>query len=318
MLETKGQDKTISIEQSNHNDILNLERDYFYELENIFKSQDFIDNLKKMKDWINNNYLTLASWNKKNKPALACQRIINFALLRNLKQITGVYNSAISSDIAFETDDAIINIDSKTVSSTGNHGDFQALFFGPNQSSFKNKNVGSDKDYPGFPFKFEMPSIDNLTKKPVLTFFLMLEYTDTTKNFNWYKKNDEPNIRFICVPNGELSYLFNYDIVSNCKTYTYEKNKPLPESHNFENSVQIQVYTKKGFYNLNTKETWLLTPRQDKGNDGKKKYINGYELAKGFHDCRINFDTLEDRYDSNQTHWKGVSSWNIFDLDPSI
>ena len=315
-----GQDKTVSIKNSINGKILNWEKSYFFELERIFQSQDFSDHLLKMKKWINLSYSNMQSWNKANKVQLPCQRIINYVVMKNLKQIIGVYNSAISSDIAFETSDVIINIDSKTVSSTGNKGDFESLFFGPNQSSFKNKNIGISLDkanYPGLPVDFQLPSIDILTNKPVLTFFLMIKYTDNGKNFDWYSNQDEPNIRLICIPNGDLSYLFNNDIISNVKTYDYAKtsnknskkvNKTHPLSHTFQNAIPIMVYTKKGLYDLNSKETWLETERKQANSNNK---VIEYNQAIGAHSCRIDFKTLKDRYDLNQKYWKGVSNWNI-------
>ncbi len=255
----------------------------------------------------------MSSWDKKNKVQLPCQRIINYIVMKKLKEITGVYNSAISSDIAFETNDAIINIDSKTVSSTGNEGDFESLFFGPNQSSFKNKNYGVNEDkYPGLPSNFELPSIDILTKKPVLTFFLMIKYTDNDNKFEWYLHEDNPNIRLICIPNGEISYLFNNDIISNPKTYSYEKtenknkkkvDKTLPLDHPFKNFINIQIFTKKGIYISDKKETWLETNLKGKGKIFKK--------AISTHSVRIDFKTLKIRYDSKQNQWMGVSSWNF-------
>ena len=307
-----GQDKSISIQNRNHGDILNLESDYFSKLEIIFKSQDFRNNLSKMEKWINLNYQNMLSWNKVNKVQLPCQRIINFVVMNNLKQIVGVYNSAISSDIAFETNDAIINIDSKTVSSTGNKGDFNSLFFGPNQSSFKNKDLYKQNLFPGLPVNFELPSIDIMTNKPILTFFLMIKYTDDGKSFNWYSNNDDTNIRLICIPNGEISYLFHNDIISNPKTYTYEKtvnknktkvDKTFPLNHNFNNPIRIKVYTKNGVYLPTKKETWLETSVKGKG--------RLYKKALSTHSCRIEFKTLKNRYDSNQKHWNGVSNWVI-------
>mgnify|MGYP003975616111 FL=1 len=315
-----GQDKKVSINNSIDGKILNWEKSYFFELERIFQSQDFSDHLLKMKKWINLSYSNMQSWNKANKVQLPCQRIINYVVMKNLKQIIGVYNSAISSDIAFETSDVIINIDSKTVSSTGNKGDFESLFFGPNQSSFKNKNIGigmAGKNYPGLPVDFQLPSIDISTNKPVLTYFLMIKYTDNKKNFDWYSNQDEPNIRLICIPNGELSYLFNNDIISNPKTYAYAKtsssnskktDKTYPLSHSFQNAIPIMVYTKKGFYISNTKETWLETEIKQTNSNNK---VTVYKQAISSHSCRIDFKTLKDRYDSNQKYWKGVSNWNI-------
>lgn len=315
-----GQDKTVSIKNSIDGKILNWEKSYFFDLERIFQSQDFSDHLLKMKKWINLSYSNMQSWNKANKVQLPCQRIINYVVMKYLKQIIGVYNSAISSDIAFETNDVIINIDSKTVSSTGNKGDFESLFFGPNQSSFKNKNIGislARANYPGLPVDFQLPSIDILTNKPVLTFFLMIKYTDNGKNFDWYSNQDKPNIRLICIPNGDLSYLFNNDIISNVKTYDYAKtsnknakkeDRTLPLSHTFQNAIPIMVYTKKGFYDLNSKETWLETEIKQR-NSNKKAIV--YKQAVSAYSCRIDFKTLKDRYDLNQKYWKGVSNWKL-------
>ncbi len=305
------QDKSISVKNRDDGNILNLERDYFSKLEIIFKSQDFRNNLLKMEQWINLNYQNMLSWNKVNKVQLPCQRIINYVVMNNLKQIVGVYNSAISSDIAFETNDAIINIDSKTVSSTGNKGDFNSLFFGPNQSSFKNKDLYAQNLFPGLPVNFELPSIDILTNKPILTFFLMIKYTDDGKSFNWYSNNEEPNIRLICIPNGEISYLFHNDIISNPKTYAYEKtfkngkkvDRTYPLNHKFNNPIHIKVYTKNGVYLPNKKETWLETSVRGSG--------TLYKKAISTHSCRIEFSTLKDRYDSYQNSWTGVSNWKI-------
>ena len=309
-----GQDKTITISNQKHGDILNLEKKYFTELEKIFKSEEFCESLLKIEKWTKENYRLLNSWGKVNKVQLPCQRIINYHVMNKIQQIVGVYNSAISADIAFETKDAIINIDSKTVSSTGNRGDFESLFFGPNQSSFKHKKIGVSKNkdqYPGLPVIFELPSSDILTKKPILTFFLMIKYTDVDNNFEWYSKDSEPNIRFMCIPNGDLSYLFKNEIISNPKTYAYAKkdnknnkkvDKTHPLSYSFQNSIPIRVNTKEGFYNLNTQETWLET--NIKG--GKV-----YKQAISTHSCRIDFLTLKDRYDASGNVWEGIKSWVI-------
>ena len=61
------QDKALSIKNSVHGNILNLEKNYFFELEKIFQSQDFSNNLLKMQEWINLNLPNMVSWNKANK-----------------------------------------------------------------------------------------------------------------------------------------------------------------------------------------------------------------------------------------------------------
>ena len=108
---------------------------------------EFLSPLLDLETWIKENYLELHSWKKVNKSNLAVERIINYHIYSNFKDketgknlISGVYASPVSSDTAFETKDAIINIDAKTVNFHTNPGDWDQLEIGPNQSSFIHDN----------------------------------------------------------------------------------------------------------------------------------------------------------------------------------
>ncbi len=299
--------------------ISNLEKFYFEDLVNEFQTdpiykKSFLD----IENWVQSNYQYFEAWKDANKIKLAVQRLIANFCYAKYQYFEKIYPSPISSDIAFETKNAIINIDSKTVKENTNSGDFESLFFNPNQSSFKHKNFGKSLDkpnnYPGMPIHFAIPPIDPLTKKPIFTFFIMYKYFDDDSNFTWYRNNDEPNVKFICIPNGNLSGLFDNDLgINGAKTYKYKKiPNPeggneilhrLPLNYNFPpGSFKVKVAQRKGIYIPNTKETWL--PLQ---HNNEKMYTN----TESANTCRIQFNVLKKRFDSSGKNWNGVTTWQI-------
>ena len=107
------QDINITPKNRTQIEILDLEKEYFQKLEHIFKNSSFKKNMHDMSAWVNGNYAYLTRiYKKANKVDIATQRLINFEVMKNLKNIIRVYASPISSDIAYETSDAIILIDS--------------------------------------------------------------------------------------------------------------------------------------------------------------------------------------------------------------
>ena len=300
------QDKNINL-NNNQKIILDLEKKYFTDLVNLFSGQDFFDSLKDLKNWISRNYSKLQSWKKTNKCDLAVERLINFHT-NNLYQnnIQKVYASPISSDIAFETNNAIINIDSKTVNFKSNEVDWGQLQLGPNQSSFVHDNYCSTNQFPGIPVKFHVDTRDNISNKPVLTFILMIMYNDDGNSFSWFKKNDDFHIKFCCIPNGELSNLFHYNLIKNIKTYSYKKytnskGKIVTIKKNTypQGSLPVKVGSKKCFYHPNTRETYGIK-------DSPK-----YSIIESTNTVRMEFDDLEFRFDSSGTQWTGVQCWDI-------
>ena len=311
------QDRNIKPVNKLECDVLDLEKKYFNALEQIFKSKSFSNRLQKTADWIEHNYKMLSSWKVENKVRLAAQRIINYEVKDQLTSIIDVYSSAISSDIAYETDDAIILIDSKTISETGNSNDFNSLQLGPNQCSFENKRYMPGSRFPGIPIIFNLPAIDSPSQKPILTFFLMLKFYDDKKNeFRWFDDWGH-NAHFSCMPNGVISRFFHNDLITNAKTYAYntvdikQKDGSYKTEENFcdrdelpdlSTAIAIQLKQKSGFYFPSNGEIWLSTNKK-----GGVKYGNVYS----FKSCRASYSDLNDRYDSNGTNWNGVSSWTI-------
>ena len=80
------QDKNITPRNQTEIDILDLEKKYFQELENIFQNPSFAQNMHKMSVWFNSNYSYLVSnYKKSNKVDIATQRLINFEIMKKFQ-----------------------------------------------------------------------------------------------------------------------------------------------------------------------------------------------------------------------------------------
>ena len=236
-------------------DILELEKKYFEILYKIFSANTFKIELNAIMQNINANWNVIHGlWGKANVVDLAVERHINFRVYNDpsLKgHINAIYPSVISSDTAFVTHDAVINIDSKTNDVDGNKGDWIRQSVSCNQTSFDNKDYWSpQKGVFVKPTTLLQPFHD---KKPVLSFFLSTLYhsdkvnkietwyNDANHKVKPYNKNikkvenrtisKEPwqtNIKFSCVPHHDLSPLYDNEIISGVKTYKYSPGSPNP------------------------------------------------------------------------------------------
>lgn len=116
----------------------------------------------------------------------------------NSQSIRGEVNSSpVASDLFFETKDAFIHIDVKTVQ-TRNIEDFTtSIFVGINQNSYKNE-IKDSKQNSFNPVRLYKPAIPQKysTGKISLTYFINILYDDTTL--------DILNINIMLMPNGLL------------------------------------------------------------------------------------------------------------------
>ena len=109
----------------------------------------------------------------------------------------------VGSDLFFETGDAFIHIDLKTVQ-TRNIGDYTtSIFVGNNQNSYNGKIIkqnGKNEDYSG-----ALPSVYecNGKLKPCLTFFFTILYDEQTLK--------TLVITIVCMPNGKLNVVYGSD-----------------------------------------------------------------------------------------------------------
>ena len=124
----------------NQKKVLDLEKKYFNILYQIFSQQSFNKELRSIMKNINKDWIKIHKiWDKENVVDLAVERHINYRVYNDplLKDsIQSIYPSVISSDTAFITNDAVINIDSKTISIEGNKNDWPRQTVGCNHISY--------------------------------------------------------------------------------------------------------------------------------------------------------------------------------------
>lgn len=300
------------------NKILDLEKKYFKILEKVFLSDLFKEDLLVIEKEIRENYPKFKeTWNLKNKLKVPAERLVRHHIYTQLHDIiTGIYPSPISSDMGIMTDDCILCIDVKTVDTIGNSVDIKSTQVEPNQISFQNTN----HDYISTVSNLE--SIDHYTRRPVLTFVIKIIYTDDDYSFKLSRVN-QPTIVLACIPNGELSNLFNYDIIKNFKTYNYytEQDRAdfqvhyVPERYTDKASQQAYVFdycvntrhfqhllietdkqTKDAFFDAAHRVIWWLTSHQNKP---------AIKAVKSGSTARLNNDVLKERFDSTNHEWIG-------------
>lgn len=265
--------------------VLELEQKYFDIIYKIFYQGKFREDLKKIMEDINTDWEGIhKNIDKVNVIDLAVERHINFKVYRDTSlEIEDIYPSVISSDTAFVTKEAVINIDSKTNNVRSNPADWKRQTVGCNQNSFDNQSNFYTKAKghvkitsllkPDFYYKSK--------SLPVLSFFLSTlyhsdeeegydtwyvdseysekPYNDKNKNKTKVQKEFLTNIKFACMPHRSLSDLFENNIVDGVKTYD-PPDVPNP---------------------------------------------------CGTKSVRIAHESLENRYDSNGKYWKGFKSWTI-------
>lgn len=126
--------------------------------------------------------------------AVGAERIV-YSLF-NGKGIGQPNSAPVGSDMFFETEDAFIHIDLKTVQ-TRNIGDYTtSIFVGRNQNSYTGKmmvNGSEERDY-----ESALPHFYNNqgNKKICLTFFVTILYEEENLKIL--------NINIVCMPNGAL------------------------------------------------------------------------------------------------------------------
>lgn len=322
--------------------VLDLEKKYFDILWKLFTSKKFLEDLKVIEQEIQKQYAYLQhTWELKNKLKVPAERLVRQYIYKNLaKLVKHIYPSAVSSDIAFITKDAVINLDVKTLDSVGNRGDIFNLQFENNQSSFENINLDVDERYPNSGVKVEcmLPkeySYNNGQALPMLTYFLTIVYSDNGKEFKLCREDAVQSIYLKCLPNGFTSILFDYDIVNNFKTYTYLEHKhgftPVyltdditevdakveefvkanPDFVLIKGRTKIGAYCEKQVhpkYNVQG-VSWFWVSRQDKINKSVHRYY--LEAAYKGNTSRLNNEKLVNRYDSKDKPWIGMKKYKI-------
>ena len=175
------------------NIIRDLEKKYNGLIQGLITDSSFKKNLKKIEHDIKNSYSVMQnSYHIKQKATSALEKILSVYLPKVLDS-SGVFSLPICSDIALETDDAIIWVDAKAYDRHGNKGDENSIQIGMNQITIPSTEKGRKEiqslsgpnfTFPGFKI---YPHILNIHDqgiyegKPILTFVVSLwSYDDGT------------------------------------------------------------------------------------------------------------------------------------------
>lgn len=342
-MQKKLSEMNISIvEKSKIGNILDLEKKYFDILWEQFTSEDFKNDLKVIEKEIQKQYQFLEhTWELKNKLKIPAERLVRQYVYKNLSHLVKhIYPSPVSSDVAFITDDAVINIDIKTLDTVGNRNDINNLQFENNQSSFINKNLDIDDRYPNSGVKVEclLPqeySYNGENPLPMLTYFFTIIYSDNKRSFTLNRDDSLQTVYLKCLPNGLLSKLFDNDLIDNFKTYTYLEHKhgfdPIYLTDNvLELNEKVKQFvnenpeyalmrgrTKLGVYNANqihpkygtSGVSWFPVSRQDKINKNIHRYY--LEAVYKGNTNRLSNIKLITRFDSHDIEWSGLKRYKI-------
>lgn len=309
------------------NNILDLEKKYYSKIEAIIRSDAFVNDLLLIEKEIRENYPKFqATWKLKNKIKVPAERVIRHHIYLALaKEIKGIFPSPISSDFGVRLDDCIICIDAKTLDTVSNSGDIRATAVEPNQLSFDNSN------HPYIQSASNLESIDHYSRLPVLTFIIKIIYRDDNYSFSLARTN-YPSFVLACIPNGELSSLFEKDIIQNFKTYDYYNEndkacfKYVPISEDLETNEQRKAFVED--YCVKTKNFAPIKIESDNGSlksayydpinhvtwwqtSEKKKPV--IKAVKSGSSTRIFNSILKERFDSSNNQWIGYKEFQLPD-----
>lgn len=300
--------------------IKNLERTYMDVIWKWFSDPIFLKKISEIEKYIVRNYKELNElWQVKNKIRLGLERLLMHYAFKNL-EITDIYASPLSSDLSFFTEDALINVDAKTIDLEGNAIDESYVQFQPHQVSFENipllgQNVAGH-EFKGIKFKPGLPAIEPATKLPCLTFFLCIIYRDDGKSFSIERAS------LYCVPNGEIVKAdFKNDMIFNFKTYRYlgkqEASKLdkeyLPKPKSFRIPSHWKPFRLRG--GSGAPDSFLDTKLKNpffKDEFAIWRIVdNNYEICLGGDSTRIEPKKIENRTDSSGEPWKGARYINL-------
>jgi len=286
-------------------EINGIERKHMESFERTLKTKVFKEDLKSIENYIQKNYQKLHYyWGIKNKLKLAAERLIRFHIWRANASVD-LYNTPLSSDVAFILDDCVINIDCKTIDLSGNKNDIKYIQCEANQANFENipllpTKIKKGLDFEGFEF---FPMLDKFHEKlPVLSYFIFINYHDDGTEFKIKE------LELCCLPHNEVvKKQFKSNLISGYKTYKYL------------NELQAGKYNKYYEPTKNIKPNWIefkhgstkryYDNKMSHPFDPTKPLVWGYvgklwKVLIGGHTIRVPKSKIEKRVYKNDK-WKG-------------
>ena len=235
---------------------LNKEIKYFNKLKEIFLSGEFIKKLKDLEKNINSNYDFIKKNNlTANIIDTPLERLISFYSYKFLSP-TKTFPYTFGSDVCFETEDAIFNLDAKTINLVTNFGDRNDLVVSKNQISFdhirfdvcKTKNI----NFEGFILQKSLS--ESYNKKPTLTFFFKMNYSDDNNkfeiiDFTLYTAPNNKVYKYLIDDKNLIQNAKSWGYVGSDKTANLLKNKDLKPSKKIKkNWIEFKIKGRKLFF----------------------------------------------------------------------
>lgn len=296
--------------------IRDLEKKYMDKIWTVISSSDFIENLKTVESYIKKKYIFLEdNWDEKNKIKIGVERLIRFHIYKNFKVIN-IYPSPVSSDMAVELDDVLLNIDAKTIDMVGNPGDDNSIHFQKNQITFNNEPIFKKSinqlQFSGISFPARLESFYN--NKPVLTFFTTVNYFDNA-NLKSFRLS---HLSLCCVPHNIIvKDEFSNRIISNFKTHEYiGKAKAETIGYKYSPKAKTQDYwipfsikgngTPDAFLDTQLKHPFIPDSQAI-----WKKIGGKYSILTYGGSARIDKNKIRDRVDSKKNKWFGYRKKDI-------
>ena len=282
----------------------------------VISSDEFSDNLKIIESYVVKNYNFLhENWDEKNKIKVGVERLIRFHIYKYFNVIN-VYPSPVSSDMAVELDDVLLNIDAKTIDMVGNPGDDTAIHFQKNQITFNNEPFFKKKingfQFSGIAFPARLESF--YKEKPVLTFFVTVNYFDDSIQRTFRLSH----LSVCCVPHDLIVQAdYSNKIISNFKTHEYIGKvkaeiigaKYMPKTSKDRNWVPFSIKgsgANDAF--LDTKLRHPFIPNSQ----AVWKIISGeYRILTYGGSARIDKNNILNRLDSKKQNWIGFRKKDI-------
>jgi hypothetical protein len=314
--------------------ILDLEKKYFDKICEIINSDEFINSLKYIENYIIEDYDNIKNLYKINNPLkLAFEKLCSYYIPFKLKS-QNPFASPISCDVSFFNKEALFNIDAKTIDEKDNKGDVENIQLSQNQFSFNpralllEQNIEkSGLNFKGFPYKgnlktFEKNYLDNKVY-PNLNYLIKCIYSDDEKG-NFSIKN----LYLTSIMNGHVykEIYPNSEVIRGFKNYNYydqhwsgfnklskanqKKYSPI-KINNFNKSKYIKFIRKLGnkdkeFYlsktlkdplDKNYNSAWVKTSKNNK--PCFRAIFNGDT-------GRLKEDFFLNRFDSLNNTWSGI------------
>ena len=196
-------------------DIEELEKKYYNEILTLLRdNEDFIkDMFSKLKSRIKDAKQRGMRWKKNNQVEIGLQELVRAVFYREKNWLP--FMLGIASDTVFDTDDAILQTDIKTVKTGDQRGDDkERIEVHPNQSSYSGSIEVLNENHI---FKGNLPTV--MEEKPVLTFFVRFLWS---VDDNQEVQIDE--VTLSSIPNGELREIYP-NLIVRFKTYFYPDGK---------------------------------------------------------------------------------------------